>query len=232
MVSKLLEQKKIKSKKTLVYDQIKEEIINNRIAPGTPLIERQICAALKTSRTPVREALQRLAADGLVDIIPRRGVIVSDITTDDLYDIYDIRIVLEILAVKRCIERITDQGIMQMQQILEGMRDSLEKKEFKQFILYDRSFHSLIVDIADNPRLKKILKNMNDHIERITFLIYGDEQRMLQSISQHTNVFEAISNRDSGKGEKAIQDHLNSTILYHEAQLKRRHGFISIINQP
>ena len=215
----LLKQEAIKSKKQLAYEAIKEEIINNRIKPGTILVERQLCEALNTSRTPIREALQKLTNEGLVDFNPGKGAFVSDITYLDLIEIYHIREVLEGLAASMCAKNIDAFQVKALEENLASQHQAVVSGDSERFIQKDMEFHDIIVEIAGNKRLKLFISNMRDQIKRITYLIRDDKHRLDDSLEQHNQIFKALKAKDLKQAENAMKSHMKNSIEYHIDQL-------------
>ena len=116
-----------KNKKELAYDYLKEMIVNGELKPGSLLVERQLCERLSTSRTPVREAIQKLSGEGLVETILSKGSFVKSITYEDISQIYDIREYLESLAVKLCCQNATNANIEALKKTCDLMTENLNK---------------------------------------------------------------------------------------------------------
>jgi DNA-binding GntR family transcriptional regulator len=204
-----------RSKKLIAYEIIKEEIFCNKIKPGTLLVERQICEVLNTSRTPVREAIQKLVAEGLVDFIPGMGAYVSNITYNDIIEIYDIRAMLEGLAAEKCTLSIRPAELLKLEQNVFLLKKAVQSKDNDSFIEQDIKFHHLIVEYARNDRLKRIVINIMDQARRITYLIRDDEERIRLSLSHHSQIFRAVKDKKPREAFERMKQHLLNSRDYH-----------------
>ena len=145
-----------KSKKQIAYEMLKEKIITNQLAPGTMLVERQLCEMLNSSRTPIREAIQQLSADGLVTSIPTVGSYVSEIRYEYVIQLYDVREYLEGLAAKLCAINITDSQIQALNRCWLNMNDDIRTKDYDKLFQEDSNFHQNIVDYSRNEILQTL----------------------------------------------------------------------------
>ena len=203
------------SKKHIAYEYIKEKIVCNKIKPGVLLVERQICEVLHTSRTPVREAIQKLVNEGLVEFIPGRGAFVSNITYNDIIEIYDIRAMLEGLAAESCTQNIKPAELLKLEKTVALLSKAIHSKDYDAFIEQDIKFHHYIVDYARNDRLKRIVLNIMDQARRITYLIRDDKERIKLSLKQHKQIFRAIKNRNPQQAFESMKKHLLNSRDYH-----------------
>src|SRR5699024_11790306 len=113
-----------------VYDYLVEEIVSNKILPGTPIIETDIANELNMSRTPIREALKELESEGLIQRFPGRGVVVSKIAAQDIEEIFTLRITLELLALELSFDKITTNDISEVEEYLFNLDDKNEKQDY------------------------------------------------------------------------------------------------------
>ena len=204
---------KKKSKQQIAYEAIKDAIINYRLKSGEILVERQLCAKLGISRTPVREALRILANEGLVEFIPNKGAFVSHIRVEDIIEIYDIRANLEGLAVRLYISSIPDSIIDELRSLIAIQEDALSRGQVEEFIKSDIKFHRLYVENSSNKRLKSMLQTISDQITRFAMTTLKETGNVLedhykQSLKQHYEILDAITVRDGEKAEQAIKKHI------------------------
>ena len=204
-----------RSKKIMAYEIIKEDIVCNKIKPGTLLVERQICEALNTSRTPVREAIQKLVNENLVEFVPGMGAFVSNITYNDIIEIYDIRAMLEGLAAERCTMHIRPAEREQMDENIFLLQEAVRKNDYDAFIEQDIKFHQTIVNCARNERLRRLAGNFMDQARRITYLIRDDAERIQLSLEHHTLIFNAIKANEPQKAFEGMKTHLLNSRDYH-----------------
>ncbi|WP_258359235.1 GntR family transcriptional regulator [Moorella sulfitireducens] len=201
-----------------VYEEIKEAIINNTIKPGVMLQERVIAEKLGVSRTPVREALRRLNSEGLIELIPGKGAMVTKITIEDIREIMQVREPLECLAVKLAAERIQPLDIKYLEEMIATWEEEINSGHqinFQSLSKKDIAFHEYIVEIAGNKRLAYILNLLRDQIRRITFLTQDNKTRIEISLPQHIKILQALKQRDPVAGEESMRQHMQSIKEYY-----------------
>ncbi|MCR4431916.1 MAG: GntR family transcriptional regulator [Tepidanaerobacteraceae bacterium] len=216
----MAEYKELKSKKDYAYEKIKDDILNNVIKPGSVLNERELCESLNISRTPVREAILKLASDGLVEILPNRGAFVTNITYEVITEIYDIREVLEGLAVKLFCICATEEEIDELKRVLDLQERMKQNNDLEKFVEYDKTFHHLILKGCKNKNLKNIMENIRTKIERITNLTVKDIARAETTLTHHKEIFKEISQRNYVEAEKLMKHHISESKEYHIKNLK------------
>ncbi|NLZ52900.1 MAG: GntR family transcriptional regulator [Thermoanaerobacteraceae bacterium] len=203
------------TKKQLAYNAIKEEILNNNLPSGTFLVERELCKALDISRTPIREALHQLASEGLVEFIPNRGAFVTGLTYEDIIETYDVREVLEGLATKMFTIHATEPELDELENIYNQMEKALENGNVEELVKYDVKFHRCIIKGCRNDKLKTLIKNINDHVERITNTIKKDQARAITTATHHKNIVNAIIQKDPELAERKMREHIVDSKNYH-----------------
>ncbi|HYE81633.1 MAG TPA: GntR family transcriptional regulator [Clostridia bacterium] len=193
--------------KQKAYDYLYDAIITNVIQPGQPIIEQEISSTLGTSRTPVREALKQLESEGLVRHIPGRGTFVSEVTTQDVEEIFTLRSMLEILALQSAWKKISDKELEEASQHLVSLDSNCSADEFYKS---DRMIHDLIVRNGGNRRLDSFLKNINAQIERIRIISSLTPQRLGKSKEEHLEIISALKERNLEKTEELLRAHINN----------------------
>jgi DNA-binding GntR family transcriptional regulator len=177
------------------------------LPPGSPIIETEIAAVLKTSRTPVREAMKELESDGLVIQYPQKGTFVSEISPHDIEEIFSLRIMLEVFALQESYNKISDDELNKVNSMFSALgADSTREK----YALADKTLHSLIVDKACNYRLKLILKNLNGQIERFRRMAARGPTGVSKSRQEHLEIVQMLLRRDLKGCEESLRNHLNS----------------------
>jgi DNA-binding GntR family transcriptional regulator len=194
-----------------VYTIIWERIVSNRLRPGDKLSDLRLSEELGVSRTPVREALYRLAQDGVVRSENRRGFFVTSFSRKDVGDVYDIRAMLEILAVRLALPKLSDPELDVAQRELDQSRHQIlggiEGAE-EQWLTIDRAFHRLLGQRAGNRRLEALLEGLQTQIG--VFQVYGIHSSPLRllSIEHHQAILTALQARDSAAAERAMERHI------------------------
>lgn len=193
--------------KRRAYDYLSNSIINNQFQPGQPIIEQEISKTLGTSRTPVREALKQLESEGLVRHIQGRGTFVSQVTTQDVEEIFDLREMLEVLALQGAWGKIRDDEIEELVKFLSSLDAKCSSDDFYES---DRRFHDLIVRNGGNYRLESFLNNINAQIERIRRISSLTPQRLGKSKAEHLEIIYALKERNLTKTEELLRMHIRN----------------------
>jgi len=196
-----------------IYEILKEQITNEELKPGERLLDDQLASMFGVSRTPVREALARLATEGLVEIVPRGGVYVKKLTREDIEDIYEIRKVLEALAARKAATLITDREIKKLDALFEKVRGSTEK-DCKAFIDLDVKLHDTILKSCHNKKLTSIMDNLYTLIHVFRVRVGKSKQKAKKAFEEHEAIFEAIKMRDAQKAERAMMEHIEKSKDY------------------
>ncbi len=196
------------SKKQIAYIKIKEMIIDGTIKKEMPLVERQLCEVLDISRTPVREALRELAADGLVEIIDGKGVFVKRIEFRDMIEIFEVREALECMAMKLFMERAEPEKVSLFQEYMRQQEAAYEAGKHEEFMKADMKIHSLIAEGAQNTRLKNSIAVIYDQIRQIAISAKDDKTVRDMAIKAHRKILDAVIAGDSEAAQKAVVEHI------------------------
>jgi DNA-binding GntR family transcriptional regulator len=188
---------------------IKQGILDARYPPGSLLSENQLADELQISRTPVREALRELAGSGLVRILPQRGIVVSELSMQDIVEVYQLREQLESFAASAAAERITaEQG----DALLADHRDALRHMEAGRLKLaYDSSvlMHARIIELAKNGRLVQFMRQLSDQVHRFGLLTLR-HGRAKVALAEHGHIIDAIIRHAPEEAEALMRRHLRS----------------------
>ena len=203
-----------------VYRILKERIIKGNLKPGEKILEVNIAKQLGVSRTPVREALRELAAEGLVRTEPNLGMIVIDFSIEDLQEVLKIRKLLEGFATSIAAKKINKEEIKKIEKIIKKMSISISKNDVLVYSDLNAEFHNLIFNICGNKRLIKIYDNLSnsEHRFRIRSL-RNNPERLKYSLKEHQEILEALKRKDSEQAYKLGQKHIENileNILAHE----------------
>ena len=197
----------------LVYEAVQERILSGIYRPGDRLRESQIAQELDVSRTPVREALQRLAAEDLVDISPNRGAsVAAELDADDLEELFELRILLEGFAAGLAAQRITPAGAARLRGIQERFREAAASSSAgarEESARINLEFHREVQLIANNRRLDTFIASLTSaSLAKTTFHTYSQKQ-LARSVSQHDQIIEAMENQDRNLAEMSMRVHIN-----------------------
>jgi len=204
-----------------VYRILKTEIVKRYLKPGTKLLEVKIAKQMGVSRTPIREAIRELAAEGFVKIIPNQGVIVSIASIEDTQEVLQIRSVLEGLAARLATKVINGEEIKELEKYIEQMEYYANKDNALAFSKIDVEFHELILNICGNNRLIQIRKNLSDHAHRYRIRSLSIPGRLKDSLKEHQEIVKALKRKDSEQAGRLSQKHIENVlknILAHESK--------------
>ncbi|MGI6112624.1 MAG: GntR family transcriptional regulator [Mahellales bacterium] len=205
-----------------VFNHIREDILDGRYKPGDSLVETKLAEELGVSRTPIREAIRQLELEGLVLSIPNKGVIVQGISTQDINDIYTIRKLIEGLAARWAVDRITAQELKNLQEIQELMDYYTKKKDFEQVAILDTKFHDTIYEASKSKILRIMLSSFHHYVRRARLNSLQVPGRARDALLEHENIVDAFIKRDGELAEKLLTRHVSnacSNLLSHKEQV-------------
>jgi DNA-binding GntR family transcriptional regulator len=190
------------------YHELRDRLVTLRIAPGAPIDEDLIGRELKMGRTPVREAIKRLALENLVSVFPRRGTFASEINITDLAHISDVRAHLESHAAYRAAERITEVQRAEMQRLLEELHASRGADDLESLMELDTRVHRFIYRCAANPFLEETLDRYYNLSLRIWYLVIDRLPHLFARVHEHQDALHAISAGDADGARDIIARHI------------------------
>ena len=198
---------------TKVARAVKAAIISGELPPGNKTSESQIATILGVSRTPVREALRQLNAQGFVSLVKNSGVIIADFTMEDTLHILQVRGVLEGLAARLAATRITteqERHLRSVCSLLNNLSDDDSEQSGEEFMLADRSFHDCLIEIAGNPHISLITDSIKGRLLRLhTLLISLSEGKILNMVrEQHGAILEAVAAHQADRAEQLSRQHM------------------------
>jgi DNA-binding GntR family transcriptional regulator len=203
----------VPSLRDTVYEAIKASILRHEYAPGAKVPEIDIARSLGVSRTPVREALNRLEREGIVDVVPRYGAYVRTFSTEEILEILRIQEVLEGLAVRLAAPRMPGDEIDKLESDLKNLAaDTSKSKTLERFMNYDIDFHGAMAAAGRSPRLESLLSNIRAQMTMCRFATMHLPGRISRSIREHMAIIEALKSRDPEKAENAARKHISAVI--------------------
>jgi DNA-binding GntR family transcriptional regulator len=193
-----------------IEQQVRKAILNGTFKPGERLVETAIAEQLGVSRAPVREALSALEREGIVVNVPRRGYSVIDFTDKDIDEIYSLRSLLEIGALRRAITRFTEEDLAEMQGVIDRLGEAThQRSDLGTIVSLDLSFHEFICRIADHERLYSVWDSMRLQTQILigvtsrTHFEYPDQPKKLHQI-----ILDAIQDKDLKGAESSVTGHI------------------------
>ena len=192
----------------LAMERIREAIIDGRLTPGLRLKEEALARQFGLSRTPVREALLILQAEGLLEGTPNRGATVRAYSEDDLAEMYDLRAVLEGHASHRAAERITDEHVTDLQASNRRFARLSVRRDIQKVIDENLRFHAIILDASGSPRLDDLVHSVVQlPLVYRSFVWYSDKEKRI-SAHYHEKLAQALEDRDAERAELIMKEHV------------------------
>jgi DNA-binding GntR family transcriptional regulator len=204
------------------YQQIREMILEGAIPAGSTLVEARLVRLLGMSRTPVREALHRLEAEGLLVALPRGGFSVVALSEDDLRNFYLIRACLEGLAAATAATRLTRVDLARLEDLYETMQVAVEAGRDEELAQLNREFHRTVAIASGNAPLREILDNVKGVFERFRVDAVANPNRRPQAHLEHGQLIDALRDRDADKARRLAEDHVHRALKQGTDHAKRR----------
>ena len=190
------------------YKVIKRMILKGYFKPGERLIENQLSKNFGVSRTPIRESIRKLAAEGLVEITPKGGTKISKLSENDIDEIYEIRDVLESLAAEKAASIMTDKDIESLEKLVKDAEKALLNNEIKKMAQIDTKIHNIICKFSKNNRLFQLIDVLCANITRHRELILETPGAGKEAIVGHREIINALRKRDKKAIRKSIHEHI------------------------
>jgi DNA-binding GntR family transcriptional regulator len=194
-----------------VYEALREGILSGALVPGQQLSVPELSRQLKVSRSPVREAVLQLVADGLALEQPRKGVVVATIEIRDLLEIHEIREFTEALSARLCAERIDQSGIATLRGILDRQRASVELDDASGYFETNTAFHDALGAFTGNARLRDILLSLEGQMRIGLKRVSSDREQRRRGVIEHAQILKAIEQRDGDRAERLMKEHIAKT---------------------
>lgn len=188
-----------------VADRLRGEILSGRLRPGTGLVETALAEQLNVSRAPIREAIQILENDGLVETIAYKGKRVKPLTAREVAETYSLREVFEVMAVTRVLENGAPLDALRLH--CDEMTAAAKAGDFAALIAADEAFHHALIRLADHDLLMASWRNLYLRIHQIMALRNRDERNLEEIASNHPPIVQALADRDAERAIALISDH-------------------------
>lgn len=182
-----------------IYNAIIEAILKKELKPGERLTELELAQKYGISRTPIREAFRKLQSEGFLNIIPRKGAVVAEITEERVVEFYEVKGVLEAYAGELAVKYITDKDISDLERInneLESIALSNSKEDLKRFIFIHNKFHERFVEISKNQVLLETLRHIVDKYSKFRIMV-AYSTMLIDIVNEHKEIIEAFKKRDA-----------------------------------
>jgi DNA-binding GntR family transcriptional regulator len=199
-----------------IYNCLKKAIIENKIAPNQKINENKIAASFKVSRTPVREALVRLEAEGFTKITSHRDVVVNEVSYGELAELFQVIGILDCLAVNLVFDTIDPKELIKVEKMTDKLEHYYNQKEVEKFIYMNYEIHDRIWNHLTNKYLQKSLRHCLDHIKRCNYSLssaFHKKEILDASMKAHKKISEALNKKDKEKLKQIIQQHWNPPLV-------------------
>jgi GntR family transcriptional regulator, rspAB operon transcriptional repressor len=211
-----------KSLRIQAYNWLKKKIITLEYPMGSTLVESALCLELRMGRTPVREALQQLASEGLVSIRPRKGTFVSNINFWDFENLLEVRIMLETQVVRKLAGKISPDQVNNLQILFEDVPALIKQRDLDGLLAIDRKFHQGLVNLVDNPYLNDMADHIYDLVARTWYLSFRNRSQtdLALTLQDHLDILKQLEQGDAEAAEKAVRDHVMNfrNKVFHQPQ--------------
>lgn len=200
-----------------------------RFLPGERLNEAILAKELGVSRTPLREALNRLSAEGFLTFSANNGFFRKTIDVKEIFDLYEFRRCLELAAVKFSVERATSEQISEMEAFVAESALEVEGRTVDDFVTLDEQFHEMLMQLTGNLQMLDALKKINARIQFVRWL--DMTERRPETQSQHIHIVDALRKRDREETERLISEHIAHRLDQIVEKVERSYGRIFVRNQ-
>lgn len=196
------------SLRTKVYTALRQDIVSGKIPGGTRITEISIADSLRVSRTPVREALQKLSQERLLISIPKAGYMVEDLSDDDIQDLFTTRMEIEQIAIKKAIQYITTEELKALDDNLEKTKTAIKSKNNLYLTELDVAFHSILYTAARSRSLFRVCKNFGDLTLKYRHGLNLSSSLRNQLLQNHIEIYQAMLSKDINGAVQAMENHV------------------------
>ncbi|MBQ0079478.1 MAG: GntR family transcriptional regulator [Eubacterium sp.] len=194
-----------------LLNKLRRDILTGGFKPGQKLTEQDLCHRYQVSRTPVREALRQLETDGIVENILNRGAFVIGMSDRDYEDMFELRKIYEIQAVKWAIERITDEEMDKLEETFEFMEFYTLRNDIEKMLTINTGFHQVIYEASHNRTLQTLLSSYQNLVKYKGADSMYDDDYLQNVLKEHRAIFKAFVDKDVKAGAQAMEIHMNRT---------------------
>jgi DNA-binding GntR family transcriptional regulator len=192
-----------------VASRLRTMLVEGQIAPGAKLNERELSAQLRVSRTPLREAIKLLAAEGLVDLLPNRGAVAVKLTEADVINTFELLAALEGMSGELAARRITDEELAELRALHYEMMACFARRDLSGYYRINARIHTAINDAARNPVLASTYRSINARVQSLRFRTNQNEAKWKNAVAEHERMVEALAAHDAAAMRTLMIEHLN-----------------------
>lgn len=194
-----------------LFSQLQKDILTGKLKPGQKLTEQAICKEYKVSRTPVREALRQLETEGLVENILNRGAFVVGLSQQDFEDMFELRKIYEVQAVKWAIQRISDEEMDALEETFEFMEFYTLRNDVDKMLTINAGFHQIIYEASHNRMLQQLLSSYQTYLKYLSQEDVYAGNYLTTVLEEHRMIFKAFTEKDVEAGAEAMEKHISNS---------------------
>lgn len=191
-----------------LLEELREVFIRGEVAPGQKVPEATLCERFGVSRTPLREALKVLAAEGQVELLPNRGARVRESSVEEVEGLFAVAGALEALAGEQACERVTPEQLRALEALHHEMRQAFDARDMPRYYAQNRAIHEAIVQATANPVLASQYAILNARIRRVRFASPMTEEIWTRAMAEHEGMMNALQRRDAAAMSAILKTHL------------------------
>lgn len=194
----------------IIYEYLREAILDGRLKPGERLIERDLAEKFRASRTPIREALRKLETEDFLEYLPRRGDIVKGVNPEDIEEVYILREMMESVAIRRSVAHLTDAGIESLRQAVEKTNQAQQEDRVGDVIAGLREFDAVLLDACKMKRLRGFVNSLQESLRSYRKFNLSHPERRARAVREHQEIFAAVLARDADRAEGLVRRHIQA----------------------
>lgn len=192
----------------VVFNTLRDAILTGKLVPGERLMENQLAEKLGVSRTPVREALRMLELENLVELVPRKGAQVLDMSEKDIINILEVRSALEGLATALACEKMKKEELQRLKNIQGEFERAISEGDKERIVQIDEDFHDVILASTENDKLINIYNNLRIQLFRYRMAHVKLDSAITAIVAHHRSIIRALENHDAEEGASVAQGHI------------------------
>lgn len=189
-------------------DRLREMIVGGELAPGAKINERELCETFGVSRTPMREAVQALSKEGLIQLIPRRGARVAPMTIEDLDEVFPIMGALEALAAELACARMTDEQVAEIRELTDEMTLAYDRGDRPAYFEINEAIHERLFRASGNETLLQMRASLAARVRRARFSANFSADRWRQAVAEHAEIVKLLEARDAKGLAEMMRGHI------------------------
>jgi DNA-binding GntR family transcriptional regulator len=191
-----------------VANALRELILEGELAGGEKIREKELTERFGVSRTPLREAMKMLSAEGLIELIPNRGAIISQSSEADLANAFPILAALEALAGAQAAERATEKELNEISALTDALHNAFTKRDRPRYFEINQAIHNAILDASRNPTLRRMHATLAGQVHRARYQANLEHARWEKAVAEHGRIAEALSDRRTDEVAALLRSHM------------------------